>query len=99
MTGDPCSQERLGASLGRLLHAHFGNNTHVDVTPYVRAAEDMPDAQVQRLMRHVLINARRSGMASMDRTSMTVSDLSEDRDLAMCTLIAMHYYLELHVDG
>lgn len=83
------------AELGKRIAAALAGlekNDYVCVAPYLEMVADMTDACAQRLLRVVLVNARKSGVVSMDRKELTVDSIEQCRDLQICTLMSLSHF-------
>ena len=88
-----------GAQLARLIRSDLGDNGFVDVSPMVRTAATLDDRTAARLLRQLLIEARRAGVVPLSCTQLAWDDVACDPDLLVCVLVTLRRHADLENSG
>ncbi len=81
----------IGTRLASLIIEAFADNDFVDVTPFTIDLQGMNDTECQRLLKRVLVHARKTNTVSMSQRALSVQDCTNNRDLLLCILLCLHH--------
>jgi hypothetical protein len=81
----------LGPQLADMLTAAFAKNAFVDLTPFTLDLQNMKDAECQRLMRRVLVHARKTNTVPMTQRVLDPLHCTTNPDLLICILLCIHH--------
>lgn len=81
----------LGPQLADMLTAAFANNTFVDLTPFTLDLQNMKDAECRRLLRRVLVHARKTNTVPMTQRVLDPLHCTAHPDLLICILLCLHH--------